>query len=343
MALEPAQLALDTQGMIGHLLGFPEQSRRAWTLGKQAPFAPLEWARLVVVGMGGSGIAGDVLHLLLGHPVEVCKNPVLPPSLPGDLLVAVSYSGNTQETLQAVACAQERKLPIVALSSGGQLLALAKKHRWPHFTVPGGLPPRAAFGYLALPVLAWLQGDHDATYWEENFAALNALSLRCRPENDELDNPALKLARRLHGKMAICYGTSGVGAVAALRWKCQINENAKQAAFASALPEALHNEIVQYTSAAQLTRCAPEALPIVLRHAGERPDEAAFAEAFGAALDDIGWPWIPVWAQGVSPLERLLALCHLGDWTSVYLALLSSIDPTPVDVISATKSRIARM
>ena len=295
--------------------------------------------RFLVAGMGGSGISGDIAAALARVPVHVHKAYGLPgwarPSRPQ--LVAISYSGNTEETLSVVAEAVDAGLAPWVVSSGGELSARAGDGGWPLVTVPGGLQPRAALGYMLGSLLRLLSSAGAVELASGDLAAsADLVDSLTQGAGNEL---AADLAAGLRGRVTIVYGSTGITAPAALRWKTQINENAKAPAWTSVLPELDHNEIVSFTTYPELSR--QNLGIVVLRDDGESPRLAArFHHTEALTAPEI--PWIgEVWSQGVSPLERILSLCAMGDLVSLEMARAAGTDPMPVETIENLKKLLA--
>jgi len=278
----------------------------------------------------------------LAAPYHVVRGYELPAWVSdATLVVAVSYSGNTEETLSCVGRALPRGCRPVCVASGGRLAELARERELPLVEVPAGLQPRASLGYLAAPVAAaveaaGLAGDFDEQV-AEAIEVTRDLATELTPDVHEDANQAKQIARRVFGRLPLIYG-AGVTAPAARRWKGQLNENAKTPAFFNELPELDHNEI-----------------------AGWETNVAAAAQAFLVLLDDprgderlrlrmaltgtIVAPRIAgvarVTSRGLLPLARVLSSVSVGDFTSLYLALLYGVDPAPVAAIEGLKARLA--
>ncbi len=339
--------ALDPQDMAELVLRTPEFLREGWQLGLrlEAPGQTLP-QHLLVFGMGGSGIGGDLLRGLLydraAFPVTVVKD-YTPPSWvgPGCVVFACSYSGNTEETLSGFEAARRAGARCVAVTSGGRLAERAQASRTPCVRIPPGLPPRAALGYLLGPMLGalhrwgWVEGLEDQL--EEAAALLRELVRRWGPEVPSAANPPKQLARALVGRVPVVYAASRLSEPAALRWKTQLNENSKVYATWHSFPELNHNETVGWALAGQ-----PEGLlhVVVLRDPEDPPRlvrrveitrEVALGQAAG---------YHEVHAEGQSRLARVLSLVLFGDLVSVYLAYLNEVDPTPVAVIDELKRRL---
>ena len=295
----------------------------------------------LVVGMGGSGISGDIAAALASGLVQVHKSYGLPPWIRAHppTLIAISYSGNTEETLSAAEEARNSGISVYAISSGGRLAEMAEANGWPLVLVPGGLPPRAALGYMLGTLLRLLESSGALPLAPSDL-------LRAADLVDSLAGPggmgwslAADLAAGLKGRAVIVYGASGLSAPAALRWKTQINENGKWPAWVGLLPEVDHNEIVSWTSLSEMTQ---EHVGIVALR--DESESARLAARFDhtAQLTSRAVPWVgEVWSQGVSALERMMSLCAMGDLVSIELARAVGVDPVPVETIEKLKGLLA--
>ncbi len=349
----------DPGGMLRVLEGFPEQCERALELGWEFPLPPelAEFDRLAVVGMGGSGIVGDLLRRLLPLPVTVHRGYVVnvdAPSLGRTLVIGVSYSGNTEETLSALRGLQgqsrgqsqsqsqsqrQGEVKVLCLSSDGELERLASERGWPFLKIPGGLQPRAALGYLLLPLLAILArlGHFPAGELEGLAGELERAAEGLSPERPTEANRAKQLAEWLSGGVPLIWGVEGTTDVAAFRWKTQINENSKQPAFWNALPELCHNEIVGFERRGRL----PGQRVLFLTSSYDHPRNRLRQRVLKELLEEWEVP-TEVVASPIegSKLAELLGLIYLGDFVSVYLGILNGVDPTPVELIERFKRMI---
>ncbi|HET9201598.1 MAG TPA: bifunctional phosphoglucose/phosphomannose isomerase [Acidimicrobiia bacterium] len=323
------------------------------TLGDQ-----LRWARdldapeltpnpeVLVGGMGGSGIAGDYGAALAGPTqgrVAVHKGYGPLPGWVGrsrPTVIAASYSGNTEETLDLVGAAAGAGLPIVTITTGGRLGELTSENGWPGVTVPSGMQPRAAVGYMAGAVARLLTAldilpDQGGPLDEAADLADSAVT-----EGSETWNLAHSLAAGLVGKVTIVYGGGPVSSTAAQRWKTQINENAKMPAWWSALPELDHNEIVGWETLPETTRDLIGIIALT-----DEADHPRVANRLGhtSALTESAVPWLAeVAAKGDSELARLISLTVCGDLVSYLLAIEAGVDPVPVDTIEKLKELLAK-
>jgi glucose/mannose-6-phosphate isomerase len=338
----------DPAGMIRRLRAFPADLKVGWhkTSGLELPAVYSRVNKAVVLGMGGSAVGGEVLGDLVaaehGLPVTVQRDFDAPPWLDAKtLVVAVSFSGNTEETLSACGQALASPAKLLAVASGGRLAAVAKENRMPLVSVDCEGPPRAAFAYMFGALAGIFSRLRLASIGEADM--LDAAS-RLERTVGELDtgvpaetNPSKQLATRLTGKMPVIYG-GGFLAGAARRWKTQFNENSKRWAFFEVFPELVHNAVTGYRLPA---RVAENALAIVLRSQSLHPRTLAQYEAVAGILKQEGVLHEVIDAGGGSPLTQVLRMILLGDFTSYYLAMLNGVDPTVMPEIDAIKKHLA--
>jgi glucose/mannose-6-phosphate isomerase len=346
---------IDQAGMLLEVSGLPRQLREGYEharaglagafFGTFPAIPPAEPDGLVVCGMGGSAIGADLVLACLPDlpvPATVVRGYSLPEwAGPETLVVAVSYSGETEEALACTAQARSRGCAPVCVSSGGSLAAFADAEGLPLVRVPGGGQPRAAVASLSMPILAALEAaglchEHagDVTDAARQLETDDAV---LGPDCPEEGNPAKTLARRLEQRLAVVYG-AGATTPVARRWKGQINENAKAPAFFNELPELDHNELMGWTSLPHVTSST---VALLLHDQSDDERLIRRAELTARAYEALGVSTELVAARGASRLARLFSLVQLGDYVSCYLALLYGVDPTPVDAIQALKADLA--
>ncbi len=299
---------------------------------------------VVVLGMGGSGIAGDVAVATaapyMAVPVVVVKGYELPSFVGAQsLAVAVSFSGNTEETLEVLSGALDHGARAVTISSGGELAQLAAERGLCHIGIDGSIPqPRAALGALTVSVLGVLERVGffpGASAWIGH--AIDRLrERRERIADDGLD---LSVAEELEGTIPIVLGSGAVGQVAALRWKNQINENAKALAIASVLPEAGHNELTAFEANPALL--AEHISLVFLRHDGEHPQIARRVDFMQRVIGPRVRSSIEVRGSGTGELATFFDLAFVGDLASLRLAERRGTDPGPIPVLAALKAHLA--
>ncbi|MBC7099580.1 bifunctional phosphoglucose/phosphomannose isomerase [Candidatus Bipolaricaulota bacterium] len=333
-------LELDTSGMLEVVAGFPDQCRQGLELGEEVALPPglSGFSQVLCVGMGGSGITGDLLGRLLSVPVFSFRGYRVPGYIGEEtLLVGVSYSGNTEETLSAFEEGLSRTRRALAISSGGKLRELCARRKIPWIGIPSGYQPRAALGYLLFTLLSVLRRLGAAHL--DLKEALEVLAGQARALGPASPgNRAQAIAQALAGGVPLIYGTNGNTGPVAFRWKTQINENAKQPAFWAELPELCHNEIVGWELA---ERVLPGGRVVFLRSGHDHPRVQARIEILKEVLLRRGLSYLEVEGEGESEAAQLFSLLYLGDWVSVYLALLNGVDPTPVRPIQELKERLA--
>lgn len=337
--MDPTDRGVDSLGLREATLGLGDQVAEAVAVGEALTNLPSgeDVANVLVLGMGAGGFVGDLVgavgELFLPIPVVVAKGYDAPSFVGGDtLVVAVSSSGDTEEVLQAAEEAQAAGGRMLVVSGGGQLTALAREWGAALAPVPAELPvPRAAVGAMAVPVLVALErmglfpGAH-------GWIAAAAEQLRRRADQLAGDrSPAAALARRLGRTLPITYGAGRVGEAAAVRWKTQINENAKTPAFANVVSELCHNEIVGWGQHGDLTRQVFQL--VLLRHEEEHPQAARRFAALEALLEEVVGGVHTVEAEGEGALAQMLDLCLYGDMVSLELAAQESVDPGPTPVL----------
>lgn len=339
---------LDTTGMFAALEGLPVQCAEAWDLAERVELPEVEAiSNIVVTGLGGSAIGGDLLRVYaagrISVPVTVNRNYVLPEFVGPDTLVfAVSYSGNTEETLSAYGEARARGASIIAVTAGGRLGEMARKDGVPVISVPGGMAPRAATGFLFIPTLRVLQRlgvlASEAGEINEVVDLLKEMRKNLGPETPEERNLAKQVARKLHNKIPVIWGSAGTTEVVAQRWKGQINENAKAPAYWNVLPELNHNEIVGFQFPLEILK---KIHVVILRDERDHPRVHKRIEITKGVIKDVSGGYTEIWASGRGTLSRLYSLIYTGDYASVYLAALYGVDPGPVKVIDYLKKELA--
>lgn len=338
---------LDTLDMLGATLALPEQVADAVTLAAEIDGLPRrdQVEHVVVLGMGGSGIAGDVLHAVAGPfmsvPVVVAKGYEAPSFVnEGTLCIAISFSGATEETIEAATQAAAAGARMVVMCTGGRLAELAAAWGAPLVVLPDGIPmPRAGIGAVSIPPLVVLERTGlfpGASQW---IAQAVAQLVRRRDALLVPGNPAEELARAIGRTMPLVYGGGDLGLVAALRWKNQVNENAKAPAFIHALPELTHNEIAGWGQHGDVTR---QVLTLVaLRHDHEHPQISRRFALVEEILDEVVAGVHEVRAEGEGALAQLFDLVLFGDMVSLHLAFQAGVDPGPIPVLDDIKRRLA--
>ncbi|NWF78072.1 MAG: bifunctional phosphoglucose/phosphomannose isomerase [Chloroflexi bacterium] len=340
----------DKSGMLlGHLHAFPEQCQKAWekVLKFELPHEYTKISNVVIVGMGGSAIGGDIVRRLAlvesKVPVWVHRDYGLPAFVDErTLVIASSYSGNTEETLSAFTKSLETPCKKLVITSGGKLKELADSKGIPVFVVDYQAPPRAAFPHNFIPLvgifrkLRLLGGMRPDL--REAVDILKKLSTELMETTPLASNPAKQLAAKLCRRVAVIYGAEMLSEVAQ-RWKTQFNENSKTWAFFESFPELNHNAIVGYEFP---TEAKQRMFVFMLRSPSLQPRSLLRYEATAKLLARAGIAYEIVEARGKSVLAQMLSLILLGDYVSFYLAMLNEIDPTSTHAITFVKHYLAQ-
>jgi glucose/mannose-6-phosphate isomerase len=294
------------------------------------------------MGMGGSGVSGDVLKLLSNLASSTEINVVKNYSIPTHLIskkpfcLFISYSGNTEETISGLNEAINNGFDFAVISSGGKLIELAKDNNKQYIQIPSGLQPRAAFGYLAQAVCIFLDNNEKTDYTsqlKESGVYLN--NLLKDAEKSDIENLANAFAEDIKNKTCVIYGGTGLTELVSSRWKTQINENAKAKAFIGSMPEVHHNEILSWQADEDGTR--ENFIIIFLRSPYEHPQIKKRFELTEKLLGE------KVKILNIYPKEQndklkiLMELVLLGDLISIHLAKHLNMVPEDIDTIEELK------
>lgn len=340
----------DTLNIAGAINRWPDHWKAAYQTASSADYSAFDDfspANVVILGMGGSGIGGNLVAAAFSDQFVVPMTVVNQYELPGfvnekTLVFAMSYSGTTEETVTAATAAGEAGARIVSVCTGGELSELAEKCNGMVIPCVSGLMPRVALCTLVAPLIAGLgKFGLIANANMQSDAVLTQLETRraqCELGVDPLKNPARELARKIERTIPLLYGGGAMGEAAAVRWKRDINENAKAPAYASGYPEIDHNEICSFGQHGDVTR---QILTLVeLRHDFEHPQVSRrfeiTRELIREALNDV----LEVRAAGATQLAQALDLVYVGAWTSLYMAYLADVDPGPIPAIDQLKSSL---
>ncbi|MGD0794346.1 MAG: bifunctional phosphoglucose/phosphomannose isomerase [Dehalococcoidales bacterium] len=340
---------LDPEGMLARIKELPAQCRQAWqaVMSFKLPADYADINKVVILGMGGSAIGGDLMKSLVASearvPVIVHRDYGLPACVDDKtLLIASSYSGNTEETLSGFEPALKTGAKKLAMTTGGKLEQIAGENHMPVFKIEYKAQPRAALGFSFIPVLGVMQklgfiADKTADV-SETVQVLEKLSARLDEKSPSSGNPAKQMAQRLYGCLPVIYG-AGIAAEAAHRWKTQINENSKAWAFYEVFPELNHNATVGFPLPADIVK---KVRVIMLRSPLFNARIKLRYEVTCELLKQAGVLYEFVDSEGESPLSQMVSLVSIGDYVSYYLAILYRVDPSPVKVISYLKDRLAK-
>lgn len=342
---------IDTSNMYSLIKKLPEQAREAVGIGNKAVFKKIKTKdiqNIVLCGLGGSAIGGDLLKSYLADelsvPFIVNRNYILPRFVgPKTLVIISSYSGNTEETNTAHKEALKRRAKILCISSNGATERLAKAKRTPFIKIPGGLPPRAALGYSFFPLLIALTKlgfiKNKARDIREALQLLEEKSVEYG-NPDPSTNPALQIAGQLRYRIGVVYSSTERFDAVNTRWRGQMAENGKSLLFGHVLPEMNHNELVGWKT---LRDQMQEMQVLFLRDKADHKRIQYRMDITKGIVSEHTSHITDVWSEGNSLLARVFSLVYLGDWVSYYLAILHGQDPSPVEVIDHLKNELAKV
>ncbi|MCC6839825.1 MAG: bifunctional phosphoglucose/phosphomannose isomerase [Flavobacteriales bacterium] len=318
---------------------FPDHLLEALSIGRNAKLkAPdAAYANVVITGLGGSGIGGRIASQAVAReascPIEVFSNYYLPAYVgKGSLVIACSYSGNTEETLAAMEQALANGARVVCITSGGAMLETAKAKSLDHIVIPGGNPPRTMLAYSLTQQFFILK--HFGIIRSDFEASIGKAALKLKADQDAIKAIGKDLAGKLHGKRTIIYSEAATEAVS-IRFRQQVNENSKELCWHHAIPEMNHNELVGWAG-------GDNSLSVVIfrhkdDHARSQVRMEINKEVFAKHTPHIH----EVWSQGDDHLGRQIYLVHLGDWASWFLAELKGVDAIEIGVINMLKEKLA--
>ncbi len=345
----------DSADMFAVLKAFPEQLAKAVDLAKD--FKGFSQAKpasqdIVVLGMGGSAIGGDLLRNFMAYSgvknkvkVTISRDYELPHFVDDKTnVICSSYSGNTEETITAVKEALKITKRIVCITTGGELLEFAKANELPHVQIPSGLQPRCAVGYSIIPMLFTVLNSGFVTKAEAKKAvnsieSVIELSKELSDDFSQYEQPniAITIAEMIKNTVPVIYSSDKFYA-ANLRWRCQIQENSKSIAYGSVLPEMNHNEINSFEHPADVIE---RLSMVVINDDIDHPRTKIRFEAIKEILEDKVETIIELTASSEDYLSKVIEYLYLGDWVSYYMAVLQNIDPTPIPLITKLKNILA--
>jgi glucose/mannose-6-phosphate isomerase len=323
------------------IAAFPSHLETALEIGHKSTFlAPKNTIKnVLIIGLGGSGIGGSIVSQIISEeitiPVNSLKNYFIPNWVDKHtLVIACSYSGNTEETLIAIDQARNKGAEIAAITSGGDLLDICTNNNYNHLKIPGGQPPRSMLGFSMTSLFFvfakyGLISNQFLTDFDKAIALLKTQTL-------EIKNAAQKLAKELLGKTPVLYGAGAFEGVL-VRWRQQINENAKMLCWHHVIPEMNHNELVGWRSKNDNLGV------IILRNTLDYERIQKRIEINKEVISEYTNSITDVWSKGDNIISNTLYLIHLGDWLSLFLSDLKETDPVEVKVIDYLKSQLSNL
>ena len=340
----------DPQDMLARISELPQQCRDAWA-NAQSLQLPAEYRQaeaVIILGMGGSAIGGDLLRTLLESecpvPIIVNRDYTIPAFVnERTLVIASSYSGNTEETLTALEAARQAGAMLLAITTDGKLATRAQELNVPLLTFDYRAQPRAALGHSIVALIGivgrlGLVSNKKADL-DEAISVMESWQGEINEAVPLAQNWAKKLARKLHEHLSLVYGAGHLSQVAR-RWKGQFNENAKAWAFFEQLPEMNHNALAGTEFPSDL---AERIVAVMLTSSLDHPRTQVRFQITQEILSQRGVSCEVVEARGASRLAQMLSVIHFGDYVSFYLAMLYDVDPTSLKVVDYLKQRLAEI
>ncbi|MBV6484157.1 MAG: hypothetical protein KFKLKKLM_00647 [Flavobacteriales bacterium] len=294
---------------------------------------------VLICGLGGSGIGGTVVSQIVADdantPIVINKDYKIPAFVnKNTLVICSSYSGNTEETLEMLALAEAKGAEIACVTSGGKLEEMAKTKGYNLISIPGGHPPRAAFGFSLPPLFKLL---HHYNVIKNSFADAFTKSIANIDNNETaIKDEAKNITEKLFGKIPVIYSDAWFEGVS-IRFRQQINENAKMLCWHHVIPEMNHNELVGWTTKND------NLAVIIFRNTDDYFRTQKRMEINKTVFEKYTSTILEVYSKGASRLEQSLYLIHLGDWISYFLAEKKGIDVTEVDVITHLKNELSKI
>lgn len=324
--------------MKNYVDSFPKQINEALAIAGSAKLGiHPNVANVLIIGLGGSGIGGTLLAELIGGlckvPVLVNKDYHIPEFVGKDTLVIVSsYSGNTEETLQALAEAMAKKAHIACITSGGKVLEIASENEFDVIQVPGGNPPRTCLGYSLIQLFAIMEANRlIEPGWQKDFSMAEQLILADKPS---IQKEANDIAEKIYNKIPVIYSLGATEGIA-IRFRQQLNENGKMLCWHHVIPEMNHNELVGWASAQN------DKAVIILNTTFDDPRNIRRKNICKEVFQKYCSTLIEISAKGQSKIEQAIYLIHLTDWVSCYVADLRNVDPIEVNIIDFLKKELA--
>ena len=339
--------SLDGSNMKDAIKSFPSQIEKSFDMMKD--WISLneygEINKIMVIGMGGSAIGGDLAKVIIQDncsiPIFINRSYSIPKWVDDNtLIIASSYSGNTEETLSAFHQCYDRKCPIIILSTGGIIGKYASEMHLDKITMPKDFQPRAALGFsftLIILLLKYFNFINEDILNEVKRSIISMKKIKLDIPNSS--NIALHIASEIHGTCPIIYGSEDLGWIVALRLKGQLAENSKILSFHNHFPEQNHNEIEGWTINEDIMK---RFSVIWIKDEADHKSTKLRMDISATLIDSISAKQINICQSGHSRIERLINLIHLVDWISYYLALFNGVDPTPVNRIQELKRKIAQ-
>lgn len=320
------------------ILKFPQQLHEAVAIaGKATLNKPVKQiSNVLICGLGGSGIGGtivkEILHDEANVPIDIMKSYSVPDYVnENTLVICSSYSGNTEETLESYRLAKNKKAQIVCITSGGQLLEMVKKDGYSAIVVPGGMPPRACLGYSLTQLL------HILAFYglaKEHVSHISGAAKLLEKEQSSIMKEAAEITNKIVGKLPVIYSTA-LNEGIAIRFRQQLNENAKILCWHHVFPEMNHNELVGWSHE------YPEVAVMMFIEKDEHPRNQLRIEICRKIFQKYAGELLEIYPKGSNSIEKKIYWIHLGDWISYYLSEKRNVDAMDIKVIDQLKKELS--
>lgn len=320
------------------IASFPEQLEEALSIFKSAQLKPLKNKanNILISGLGGSGIGGSIVAEIAQTSVKVPILIVKDYSLPAwvnehTLVIISSYSGNTEETLQVMESAIAANAMLICITSGGKVLELAQENEFNYIQIPGGNPPRACLGYS----FTQLCGILDFYGFSNGFiASIEKGEQLLKTERNHIKQQAEALAKSIAFSTPVIYTTSGFEGIA-IRFRQQLNENAKMLCWHHVVPEMNHNELVGWVDK------SPKIAALFLHNSTDYYRTAKRMDICKEIISQIAGKTLEIHSKGTDSIEQMLYWIHLGDWISWFVSVERNVDAMEINVINRLKGELA--
>lgn len=322
---------IDKSNMRGVILDSPRQLIKGLELAKNIHIEA-HFENVVICGIGGSALPVNVLNTIVkpNIPVLTHRNYNLPnEATEKSLVVCISYSGNTEETVSALEQSIEKKIKTIGIATGGKIEKICNEHNIPFVKIPSGIEPRSATGYL-FSALAKILANAKIIQ-DPSVDVINSVK-DLESVNESLEKEGKEFAKKLKGKIPVVYASAEFKNIARI-WKIKFNENSKTPAFWNYFPELNHNEMVGFSQLEKKNNFHF----IIIKDNYTHERNLKRMDLFGDLLKEKGSGVSFVDFQKGSLLSGVFAMLLLGDWVSYYLALENKVDPTPVKMVEDFK------
>ena len=297
-----------------------------------------EFKNVLICGLGGSGIGGTIVNNIVSTKANIPITATKDYSIPNfvnehTLVIANSYSGNTEETLYALAKCQTKKAEIAVITSGGKLKTIAEEKKYNKIIIPGNHPPRAMFGYAFTELFFIL---HHYGIIDDSFKSdfTNSIKL-LDTEKTSIQKHAMSLAKKLYKQTPVIYVANGFEGVA-IRFRQQLNENSKMLCWHHVVPEMNHNELLGWRTNVN------DLAVVYFRNKSDYERNQIRIDINKKVISKFTENITEIWSKGDSLIENSLFHINLGDWVSWYLSKMNNVDAIEIDVINFLKGELAK-